>query len=242
MKRRREIGGELVLVDVGHELPLVGEGSVVVAGDLFQHQTSGVPDAERLLQDFDRRLSRQRRGRREGKRAPLAPSPLPQGRPLKNYGRKGRTRSHALRGNARLDALRPGSGMTRCHPPCSPWTGRRASRRAFPRRAWERVRPSPRLFQQPPRREGGKALLTPPSRSWPGSAACRRRSRAAGRCDTPAAAAAPPSPSAAGTPARRARRSPRRPGAATSSSPSQAMAITGPPRALISSRLLITLS
>ena len=40
-------------------------------------------------------------------------------------------RSHALRGNARRDALRPGTR-------CAVTTGRRASRRAFPRRAWER--------------------------------------------------------------------------------------------------------
>ena len=45
--------------------------------------------------------------------------------------REGRTRSHALRGNARLDALRPGSGMLRCRRLGCPWTGRRASRPAF---------------------------------------------------------------------------------------------------------------
>src|SRR5215831_2271375 len=40
------------------------------------------------------------------------------------------SRSHALRGNARRDALRPVWSP--------PSTRRRASRRAFPRRAWER--------------------------------------------------------------------------------------------------------
>ena len=54
--------------------------------------------------------------------------------------------SFALRGNARLDALRPGCGVICCQGPGCAWTGRRASRRAFPRRAWERVPPSPPAF------------------------------------------------------------------------------------------------
>ena len=49
-----------MLLDIVHELPLIGEGPVVVPAELFQHQTSGFADAEWLLEDFDQRLGRQR--------------------------------------------------------------------------------------------------------------------------------------------------------------------------------------
>ena len=62
------------------------------------------------------------------------------------------------------------------------------------------------------------------------------------RCGRPAVAAGSPPRSAAGTPARPGRRSRRRPGRPPPRRPRCATAITGPPRALISSRLLITLS
>ncbi len=58
---------------------------------------------------------------------------------------------------------------------------------------------------------GATPEFTRPSRSWPGYAAYRHRSRASGRCDTPAAATAPPRPTAAGTPAHSAGKSLRPP-------------------------------
>jgi hypothetical protein len=42
-----------VLVDILDELPLVGEGALVVAGQLSQHQAPGFPDAERVLEQID---------------------------------------------------------------------------------------------------------------------------------------------------------------------------------------------
>ena len=52
---------DVVLLHVLHELPLIGEGAVVVSCKLFQHRTSGLADAKRVLEQIDERLGRQRR-------------------------------------------------------------------------------------------------------------------------------------------------------------------------------------
>ena len=54
--RRGKVEIEPVLVGVVHELPLIGEGAVVVSGELFQPQTPRFTDAERLLEEIDKRL------------------------------------------------------------------------------------------------------------------------------------------------------------------------------------------
>ena len=80
------------------------------------------------------------------------------------------------------------------------------------------------------------------SRSWPGCAACRCRSRGAGRRGRRAAGAGRP-PGAAGRPrARRGSAGRRRDSAASASSPSVPTAMTGPCRALTSSTLLSVLA
>lgn len=53
--RRGEIEAELLL-DVVHEVSRIGEGTVVVPGELVQHQTAGFADAQRVLEQIDQRL------------------------------------------------------------------------------------------------------------------------------------------------------------------------------------------
>ena len=47
-----------MLVDVIHEVPPVGEGPVVVPGELVQHQTAGFADAIGVLEQIDQCLRR----------------------------------------------------------------------------------------------------------------------------------------------------------------------------------------
>src|SRR5262245_57036162 len=70
--RRGEVEAELLLLDVVHEVPLVGEGPVVVPGELVQLETAGLADAEGVLEQIDQRLKRQLAGqhRRQGLPSP----------------------------------------------------------------------------------------------------------------------------------------------------------------------------
>src|SRR5262249_61004314 len=66
--RRGEVEAELLLLDVVHEVPLVGEGPVVVPGELVHLETAGLADAEGGLEQIDQSLKRQLAGpkRRQG--------------------------------------------------------------------------------------------------------------------------------------------------------------------------------
>src|SRR5262249_41783605 len=70
--RRGEVEAELLLLDVVHEVPLVGEGPVVVPGELVQLETAGLADEEGVLEQIDQRLKRQLAGqhRRQGRPSP----------------------------------------------------------------------------------------------------------------------------------------------------------------------------
>jgi hypothetical protein len=45
-------------VDVVHEVPLVGEGPVVVPRELVQHHAAGFADAQRVLEQIDHDVKR----------------------------------------------------------------------------------------------------------------------------------------------------------------------------------------
>src|SRR5262245_18527433 len=84
-----EFEAEPLLVDQVHELPLVREVPVVASAELFQHQTSGFAHAERVFEEIDQCLGRQRRGHRFqsrlrtaecGERSPRASQPCGRGR------------------------------------------------------------------------------------------------------------------------------------------------------------------
>jgi hypothetical protein len=59
---RGEVEAELVLLDVVHEVPLVGEGPVGVPGELGQHQTAGFADAAGVLERNNHHLRRRLAG------------------------------------------------------------------------------------------------------------------------------------------------------------------------------------
>lgn len=54
------VEAELLLLGVVHEVSLLGEGPVVVPGELVRHQTAGLDDAAGVLEPIDQRPRRQR--------------------------------------------------------------------------------------------------------------------------------------------------------------------------------------
>jgi|SRR5579884_819456 len=55
---RGQVEVQMMLVDVADEVPLIGEGAVIVAGELGQHRTPRFVDAKQRLEKVDERLGR----------------------------------------------------------------------------------------------------------------------------------------------------------------------------------------